>query len=1066
VATDVSAPDPDKPSKARVFISYSRKDIDFADRLEAALKARGFEPFMDRTDILAFEEWWKRIEALILRADTVVFVLSPDAVRPDAVALKEVAFAASLNKRFAPIVFRHVEDKSVPEELSKLNFIFFNDPARFDESADQLAEALKTDISWIRQHTEFGEQARRWASAKGPSGLLLRSPVLEQAERWVATRPGDAPEPTEETRTFVAESRRGATRRRNIFMGSLAAGLLIALVLTGLAYWQRAIAVANESRAVAGEQSALEQRDRALTTQSLFLADQARQASSAREPLKAELLAVEALPDGNSQSIRPLIPEAERAAYEGRSLQREILELHCDGSIFDAVFSPDQRHIATTGFDVVQLWDAKSGAALAVLRGQTYVKFSPDGKRVVTRSQDSTASVWDAETGAALSVLKGTPITTVEFSPDGKNVLTASKDNTARLWEAASGRELTVFSGHNEIVKKGEEKVCIYCPEATVDISVGGVDRASFGPYGKRILTIGVDGTARVWDAGSGEAIAVLKSESSHVRRASFSPNGKHILTEFADGTVRLWDAKSATATAILKIEGAALTNAAFTSDGRLIVTGSADGTVRIWDGGTLRNELKGDYRGNIDVTISPDSRLVAVVSLGSVRIWEIESKTEISVFEGRKAEFSPDSRYVLTYDDDYTVRVWDTSSKPELMKLRLPESYSKIVAFSADGKRMLTLTDHAVQLWDMQSGKVLRVLNEAGAASFGPGGQSVATGSLNDNTARVWDADTGKIKLLLSGHESRKERIPPSKTERFLAEQDSNYHIEETYEDVKGVESVSFSPDGLQLLTVGVDRTARVWDARTGTQLAIIRGQDREHAVSEAVFSRDGLRILTTSEYGPARLWNAQTGEEVLALGDDRVNAAAFSPDGRLIVTASSFSARLWEATSGVQVHEFKHNGSVKKAIFSPDGHKLAAISGSEVWVWNIDTSSVAAILHISENDTRWVSDIAFSPTDSTVLVTVGDAARFWRVFKDAQGLVDDIKQSAPRCLTPWERQKAFLPLEPPRWCITGPAFERETNATKWEPKWPYNTAEWRTWLIGADEARSKGLAAPKLPD
>src|SRR6202022_3858997 len=132
-------------SKAKVFISYSRKDIEFADRLDAALKAHGFEPLIDRTDIYAFEEWWKRVEDLIARADTIVFVLSPDALRPGSVALKEVVFASSLNKRFAPIVFRPVEDKSVPTELAKLNFIFFDDAARFEQSADQLAEALNTD---------------------------------------------------------------------------------------------------------------------------------------------------------------------------------------------------------------------------------------------------------------------------------------------------------------------------------------------------------------------------------------------------------------------------------------------------------------------------------------------------------------------------------------------------------------------------------------------------------------------------------------------------------------------------------------------------------------------------------------------------------------------------------------------------------------------------------------------------------------------------------------------------------------------------------------------------------
>jgi tetratricopeptide (TPR) repeat protein len=237
--------------KARIFISYSRKDIAFADHLDTALKARGFEPLIDRTEIYAFEDWWKRIQALISRADTVVFVLSPDAVASD-VALKEVAYAASLNKRFAPIVCQRVADGAIPEALRRLNFIFFDDAAYFEASADRLVEALQTDIDWVRQHTEFGEAARRWALAGRPSGLLLRSLVLEEAERWIASRPRGAPEPTAETQAFVAASRRGATRRRNIFTGSLAAGLVVALALAGVAYWQRSIAV--EQRQIAEQQ--------------------------------------------------------------------------------------------------------------------------------------------------------------------------------------------------------------------------------------------------------------------------------------------------------------------------------------------------------------------------------------------------------------------------------------------------------------------------------------------------------------------------------------------------------------------------------------------------------------------------------------------------------------------------------------------------------------------------------------------------------------------------------------------------------------------------------------------
>src|SRR6266446_4252417 len=119
----------DKRPETKAFLSYSRRDMAFAERLEAALKARGIEPLIDRSEIYAFEDWWKRIEALIVQADTIVMVLSPDAISSE-VCKKEVAFAASLNKRFAPIVWRRVDDRAVPESLARLNFIFFDDDAR------------------------------------------------------------------------------------------------------------------------------------------------------------------------------------------------------------------------------------------------------------------------------------------------------------------------------------------------------------------------------------------------------------------------------------------------------------------------------------------------------------------------------------------------------------------------------------------------------------------------------------------------------------------------------------------------------------------------------------------------------------------------------------------------------------------------------------------------------------------------------------------------------------------------------------------------------------------------
>ena len=247
VAAD-AAHAPDNQSKAKIFISYSRKDMLFTDRLEAALKARGFEPLIDRGEIYAFEDWWERIKALIGSADTVVFVLSPEAVASE-VCAKEVTYAASLNKRFAPVVCRRVEDSAVPEALRRLNFIFFDDVEQLETSADRLAQALQTDISWVRRHTEFGDTARRWMEAGRPDGMLLRPPGLDQAEAWLVLRPGGAPAPTAETREFIARSRkgvRGTQRLRRIALSSIF-GLMIAVIL-GLVGWINQAYVVDEWR--------------------------------------------------------------------------------------------------------------------------------------------------------------------------------------------------------------------------------------------------------------------------------------------------------------------------------------------------------------------------------------------------------------------------------------------------------------------------------------------------------------------------------------------------------------------------------------------------------------------------------------------------------------------------------------------------------------------------------------------------------------------------------------------------------------------------------------------------
>lgn len=119
-------------AKFRVFVSYSRDDLDFADQLVTALKLCGFDPTIDRHGISGGEAWQQRLGALILEADTVVFVLSPSSARSEMCGW-EVGEASRLGKRILPVLPRPLEGVAAPQKLQDLNYVFFYaEPARLD----------------------------------------------------------------------------------------------------------------------------------------------------------------------------------------------------------------------------------------------------------------------------------------------------------------------------------------------------------------------------------------------------------------------------------------------------------------------------------------------------------------------------------------------------------------------------------------------------------------------------------------------------------------------------------------------------------------------------------------------------------------------------------------------------------------------------------------------------------------------------------------------------------------------------------------------------------------------
>lgn len=204
--------DGDAKSPLKIFISYSRKDSQFALDLLAGLQATGFEPNLDVHDIAAGEVWESRLTGLIEAADTVVFIVSPDSVASDRCAW-EITKTASLQKRLLPVVYRPVDEASAPVQLNALNYIFFDRPNSFGHSLRTLSNALRTDISWVREHTRLGEAALRWVARNRPETLLPRGEDLQQIKTWLKEQPPYGPEPTLLHLEFIAASEDAETAR-------------------------------------------------------------------------------------------------------------------------------------------------------------------------------------------------------------------------------------------------------------------------------------------------------------------------------------------------------------------------------------------------------------------------------------------------------------------------------------------------------------------------------------------------------------------------------------------------------------------------------------------------------------------------------------------------------------------------------------------------------------------------------------------------------------------------------------------------------------------------------------
>jgi len=664
-----------------------------------------------------------------------------------------------------------------------------------------------------------------------------------------------------------------------------------------------------------------------------------------------------------------------------------------------ARFNLDGTQIVTAGADGVARTWLVAGKQNRPLRefpsatsNLTSAAFRPDGSSIVTGGANGEVDIWSLGGSEATPRLRLKPtgdtasVLAVAVSPHGDQIVSAQADGTARVWSTHDRRLVSELGG--------------------VAGGVGFVTSTAFSPDGTSVVTGGFDGTTRLWDASTGKVrVVVATPHGEGVRDVAFSANGRVFATATDTGPIYLWDAASGEFLLALEAPGAREAESVEFSpvDANVVLTTDygEDGAARIWRVRSSPTSLSASVTKRLraaagerfeDAAFSSDGKLVVTAGVvrsgGVARIWSVASGREqgqaIREPPSRttngllSAAFSHDEQFVVTSSEDGTARIWSTrTQRPVGPTVTTPAgSHITDAQFSPDGRTFITAsTDGTARLWDARSGELqLSFAGRSGgvtSVSFSADGGRVVTGN-RDGTARLWSA------------------IPSGELGRPMYEPGSNDLI-----------TASFDSTGSRILTASEGGTARIWDATRHREVGHVREPRGELLTSAEFDPTDSNRFVTASQDGTARIWstreNRQVGRSLGKVGDPELLGAVFSPDGRHIVTASSYrtapgAAQLWN----VQTHrpeglpfQDPRGGTIRWTAFGPHGNRIViADDAGSAYVYDWRTRSlVSAITEPSEQE---VNDVWFSP-DGRFVVTCSDdgTARVWNVATGAQEAV-----------------------------------------------------------------------------